>query len=66
MSTALASTADSESRHALFSTTSLSSNAQLSYAQHEVLVRNLGAKEGSGVLGLDYVMVGGIPVGAEG
>jgi hypothetical protein len=59
---ALASSADSQSRASLFSTTSLSSNAQLSYAPHEVLIRNLGA----GVLGLDYVVVGGIPVGAEG
>ncbi|KAI5450921.1 hypothetical protein NCC49_002661 [Naganishia albida] len=65
-STGLASSADSESRHALFSSTSLSSNAQLNYAQHEVLIRNVGAKEGLGVLGLDYVVVGGIPVGAEG
>lgn len=59
---ALASSADSQSRAALFSTTSLSSNAQLLYAPHEVLIRNLGA----GVLGLDYMVVGGIPVGAEG
>ncbi|KAJ9108198.1 hypothetical protein QFC20_003561 [Naganishia adeliensis] len=59
---AFASSADSQSRAALFSTTSLSSNAQLLYAPHEVLIRNLG----TGVLGLDYVVVGGIPVGAEG
>ncbi|KAJ9115405.1 hypothetical protein QFC22_005162 [Naganishia vaughanmartiniae] len=64
----LASTADSSARTSLFSTTSLSSNAQLSYAQHEVVVRNVGAQEGqgTGVLGVDLVVIGGIPVGGEG
>lgn len=63
---AVSSTAESSSRANLFSTTSLSTNAQLSYAQHEVLIRNLGLSEGTGVLGLDYVVVGGIPVSGEG
>ncbi|KAJ9105829.1 hypothetical protein QFC19_003399 [Naganishia cerealis] len=67
-SNALASTADSSSRATLFSTTSLSSNAQLSCAQHEVIVRNVGLQEGkgTGVLGVDLVIIGGIPVGGEG
>ncbi|KAJ9091474.1 hypothetical protein QFC21_007210 [Naganishia friedmannii] len=67
-SNALSSTANSVARATLFSTTSLSSNAQLSYAQHEVVVRNVGLQQGqgTGVLGLDLVVIGGIPVGAEG
>ncbi|KAJ9116262.1 hypothetical protein QFC24_006777 [Naganishia onofrii] len=69
-SNALASTSSSTSRTTLFSTTSLSSNAQLAYAQHEVVVRHVGLQDGqgqgTGVLGLDLVVIGGIPVGAEG
>lgn len=62
----VSSTAESSSRASLFSSTSLSTNAKLTYAQHEVVIRNVGSSEGTGVLGLDYIVVGGIPVGGEG
>ncbi|GHJ83639.1 hypothetical protein NliqN6_0041 [Naganishia liquefaciens] len=64
--TAVSSTAESSSRASLFSSTSLSTNAKLTYAQHEVVIRNVGLPEGTGVLGLDYIVIGGIPVGGEG